>query len=236
MIHERVLLTNIKPIITKNQTFTTLAGKFQSKRQVLLQDIVLPEFKCTAYINSQGCQVFIGPCSYNIILRQDFLQKVQFNINFENETMNCIDTSVPMQSPAFFYDCTWLRDVMFFDNVEVDLFASTITKFTYHPVSISTIISMQKHRSVGHRNMLSVMLNKHTILFDGILKVYPHRLVHLDVIQNATPWHLRAYPISTYSPWSIQGWIITPLWDRCFRNVPSLTMGIPNVYNTKERW
>ena len=44
--------------------------------------------------------------------------------------------------------------------------------------------------------MLSKMLNKHTILFDGILKVYPHRLVHLDIVQNATPQHLRAYPVA----------------------------------------
>ena len=40
------------------------------------------------------------------------------------------------------------------------------------------------------------MLSKHTILFDGILKVYPHRLVHLDIIPNATPCHLRAYPVA----------------------------------------
>ena len=106
LIHQRVLATNVKPIITKNQTFTTLAGRFQSNRQVLLQDSVLSEFRHTAYIDSQACQVFIGPCLYNIILGQDFLQKVQFNINFENNTMNCMDMSVPMRSPEFFYDCT----------------------------------------------------------------------------------------------------------------------------------
>ena len=40
------------------------------------------------------------------------------------------------------------------------------------------------------------MLNKHTVLYDGILKVYPHQLVHLDIIPNATPCHLRAYPVA----------------------------------------
>ena len=154
LIHERVLVTNVKPIITKNQTFTTLAGKFQSNRQILLQDILLPEFKRTAYVNSQACQVFIGPCSYDIVLGQDFLRKVQFNINFENNTMNCMDTSIPMRSPEFFYDRTRLRDIMFFDDVEVDSFASTITKSTYHQVNISTIIDKQKHLSVEDRNTL----------------------------------------------------------------------------------
>ena len=40
------------------------------------------------------------------------------------------------------------------------------------------------------------MLNKHTILFDGMLKVYPHQLIHLDTIPNATPRHLRAYLVA----------------------------------------
>ena len=196
LIHERVLVTNVNPIITINQTFTTLAGKFQSNRQILLQDIVLPEFKRTACVNSQACQVFIGPCSYDIILGRDFLRKVQFNINFENNSMNCMDTSVPMGSPEFFYDCTRLRDIMFFDDVEVDSFASTITKSTFHPVNISTIIDKQTHLSVEDRNKLSVMLNIHTILFDGILKVYPPSLVRLDIQPNVTPWHLHAYLVA----------------------------------------
>jgi hypothetical protein len=73
LIHERVLMTGVTPFISTNQIFTTLAGEFQSNKQVLLQDIVLPEFKRTAYIQSHACQVFIGPCSYDIILGRDFL-------------------------------------------------------------------------------------------------------------------------------------------------------------------
>ena len=73
LVHKHVLLTEVKPFISNKQTFTTLAGEFQSNRQVVLQDIVLPEFKCTAYIDNHTCQVFLGPCSYNIILGCDFL-------------------------------------------------------------------------------------------------------------------------------------------------------------------
>ena len=90
--------------------------------------------------------------------------------------MNCMDMSVLMQSSDFFSDCTRLRNIMFSDDVEVDSFASTITKSTYHPVSISTIVDTPKHLSVEDREILSTILSKHTILFYGILKVYPHRL------------------------------------------------------------
>ena len=85
---------------------------------------------------------------------------------------------------------------MFVDDMEVDSFASMITKSKYQPVSISTLVDAQKHLSVEDKNTLSVMLSKHTILFDDILKVYPHRLVHLDVIQNATPRYKLAYPVA----------------------------------------
>jgi hypothetical protein len=122
-IHERVLSTEVTPSISTNRIFTTLAGEFQSNRQVLLQDIVLPEFKCTAYIINHVFQVFIGPCAYDIILGRNFLRKIHFHINFNNNTMNCVDISVPMQSSDFFSDSTCLCDIKFFDDVEVDSFA-----------------------------------------------------------------------------------------------------------------
>ena len=44
------------------------------------------------------------------------------------------------------------------------------------------------------------MLSKHMVLFDGILNVYPHRLVHLDIFQNVTPCHLHTYPWTHIHP------------------------------------
>ena len=83
--------------------------------------------------------------------------------------MNCMDISVPMLSSDFFSDHTRLRDIMFSDDVEVDSFASTLTKFTHHPAFISTIVDMQKNLYVEDREILSTMLKKNTVLFDGIL-------------------------------------------------------------------
>jgi hypothetical protein len=71
------------PLIGTIQNFTILAGEFQSNCQVLLEEIVLPEFKRAAYIDSQQCQVFTGPCSYDIILGCNFLCKIHFHIDFQ---------------------------------------------------------------------------------------------------------------------------------------------------------
>jgi hypothetical protein len=71
-----------------------------------------------------------------------------------------MDMSVPMRAPDFFTNRSRLRDIIFFDDVEVDPFSSTITKSTYHPVSISTIVDTQTHISVEDRKILYTMLNK----------------------------------------------------------------------------
>ena len=37
---------------------------------------------------------------------------------------------------------------------------------------------------------------KYQTLFDGKLKVYPHKQVHLELLSNAVPRHQRAYPVA----------------------------------------
>ena len=118
-IHKHVLLTEVASSISTNQIFTSLAGEFHSDRQVLLQVTVLLEFIHTACVESHTCQVLIGPCSYDNILGWDFLQKVHFHINIENNTVNCMDMSVPMQSTGYISDCAHLHSIIHFDNVEV---------------------------------------------------------------------------------------------------------------------
>ena len=42
-----------------------------------------------------------------------------------------MDMSVSMRSPDFFTDNSRLRDIMFFDDVDVDSYASLIKESTY---------------------------------------------------------------------------------------------------------
>ena len=107
-----------------------------------------------------------------------------------------MDMSVAMHSYEFFTDNTRLQDILFFDDVDVDSYASIIKESTYKSVSIADVIAAQSHLSSEQSQPLSKMLEKHTTLFDGILKKYPHHLVHMDVAPNAIPKHLRAYPVA----------------------------------------
>jgi hypothetical protein len=81
---------------------------------------------------------------------------------------------------------------MLFDDVDVvvDFYESLIKESTYNSVSISDIVVAQIHLLSEECHSLSIILNKHTTLFDGTLRVYPHYLVHLYVIPYAIPRHL----------------------------------------------
>ena len=80
------------------------------------------------------------------------------------------------------------------------------------------------------------MMNTHTILFDSTLKVYLHCLVHLDVIPNAIPRHLRAYPVAQIHLEVFKAELL------CLCNIGVLeicgafSMGILDLYYTKKGW
>ena len=98
-----------------------------------------------------------------------------------------MDMSVAMRSSEFFTDNTCLQDILFFDDVYVDSYASIIKESTYKSVSIADVIAALSHLLLEQAQLPCKILEKHTTLFDGILKVYPHHLVHLDIAPNAIP-------------------------------------------------
>jgi hypothetical protein len=120
--------------------------------------------KHTTYIDSQQHQVFTGPCCYDIILGCDFLCKVHFHIDFQNNTISCMDMSFTMHNPDFFTDSTCLQDVMFFEDAEVDSHASLIKESTYKLVSISFVSGA----FVFHRDMILLIFPLLQILINYI--------------------------------------------------------------------
>ena len=110
--------------------------------------------------------------------------------------MNCMDMSVPMHNPDFFTNNTQLCDIIIFDDIEVNSFASHIKECKYKSISISDVVNAQSHLTSDQCATLSTMLAKHDTLFDGILKVYPQHLIHLDISLHAIPCHLCAYPVA----------------------------------------
>ena len=58
------------------------------------------------------------------------------------------------------------------------------------------MVDKQIHLKTIQRSCLRSILVKYQTLFDGKLKVYPHKQVHLELLSNAVPRHQRAYPVA----------------------------------------
>ena len=107
-----------------------------------------------------------------------------------------MDITIPMRPSNFFDDTIRLRDVLAFENDDFDSDATAITLSNYKATSIFDIVQKQLHLSSQNRDQLFSMLNRHSRLFDGVLKVYLHSLIHLDLLSNAIPTHQRAYSVA----------------------------------------
>ena len=196
LVHAQALTNSVIPTQSNTQTFTTIAGQFESKQHVLFQNIVLPEFKQTAKIDSHSCQVFHGPCAYDIIIGHDLMRKIHFKINFDNNTIEYMDITIPMHPSNFFDETIRLHDVLSFENDDFDVYATAITISNYKATSIIDIVQKQLHLSLQNPNQLFLVLSRHSRLFNSVLKVFPCRLIHLDLLPNAIPTHQHAYSVA----------------------------------------
>ena len=63
-------------------------------------------------------------------------------------------------------------------------------------MNVNNVSSQQKHLTIDQQRELGKVLGKYTKLFDGTLRVYPHRKIHIDVEDNAVPKYSRPYAVA----------------------------------------
>ena len=94
---------------------------------------------------------------------------------------------------------TWMqyqKDILFdeiegiladnLDELEFEAFASEIAGRKYHAVSTDKVVVQQDHLTPEKKDLLQLVLDKHTVLFDGKLGCYTGDKVHLELIDNYT--------------------------------------------------
>ena len=67
MIHRRSLPNGLNPMrLDKKMIMTTVAGVYESRGEVLLQNIRLPELNKNIIVNNQTALVFDSDCRYDV--------------------------------------------------------------------------------------------------------------------------------------------------------------------------
>ena len=59
----------------------------------------------------------------------------------------------------------------------------------------SEVINQLDHLTFEQKEDLKKVLEEHTKLFDGTLRVYPHRKFHIDLVPGAIAKHAKTYPV-----------------------------------------
>ena len=81
-------------------------------------------------------------------------------------------------------------------NVQIALVHTQIQESKYEQVPVREVASQQKHLTIEQREDLVQILERYPKLFSGKLGCYPHRKIHLDLLDNVQPIHLRSYSVA----------------------------------------
>ena len=85
MIHRNALPKGVNPMaLDKRARMNTLAGTYESGGEVLLKNLRLPEFDKSRNIENQRALVFNANCRYDVILGNDFINRVGIDIRGSN--------------------------------------------------------------------------------------------------------------------------------------------------------
>jgi len=88
MIHRSALPKGVNPmVLDKRARMNTLAGTYESGGEVVLKGLRLPEFDKNRNIEEQRALVFDANCWYDVILGNDFINKVGIDIKGSNATV-----------------------------------------------------------------------------------------------------------------------------------------------------
>ena len=88
MINRSALPRGVNPmVLDKRARMTTLAGTYESGGEVMLKGLRLPEFDKSRNIEEQRALVFDAPCRYDVILGNDFINRVGIDIKGSNTTV-----------------------------------------------------------------------------------------------------------------------------------------------------
>ena len=185
---------------------STLAGKLQAQEVVTMRDIRLPEFDKNRRIDQQKCLVFDNDnCNYDIILGTNFLSKAGIKLNYEDETMEWFDTTLPLRPTGVGLKAEDFDAMVdsFHIQVENELFgedwlqsfAIAMLDAKYEFTQVRDVVDQLSHLNMHQKADLLQVLQKHQKMFDGTLGVYPHKKFHIDIDPDAKPVHARAYPV-----------------------------------------
>ena len=177
-------------------SFSTAAGKADIIGMVYLHDVILPEFSYSRRVSKVKCYVFANDSvPHDIIYGRSFLNQVKIDVCSSDLTCRWHGLSIPFHPPHFLHSNDSVRNILTLPPARVEsLIESNATQVTHTKstqISVEDVVKSQTHLSNVQQDKLLQVLKKYDKLFDGSPGCYPKRTFHIDLMDNAVPYHCK---------------------------------------------
>ena len=186
------LVKNLKTKSAPAFQWNTAAGVVTTNKRTKI-NFNLPEF-FEGRVIEWPAHICKNTTRYDMILGRDLLEELGMDISFSKHTVTWDSVSVPMKD----VDCTIESDFYVQDAQSLDQETKRITSILdakYAPANLHEVVNNCNNLSKEEQTELYALLNKHKSLFDGTLGTWENEELDIELRQNVSPYHARAYPI-----------------------------------------
>jgi hypothetical protein len=196
IIKKSTLPKNVELFSTGTQNFTTAAGSLMSYQIVFLHDVVLPEFSYSRRVKTVKVFVFDNDAvQYDIFFGRSFLNTCRIDVLSSSLTCQWYSDTIPFHDAGFFANNDRIRSLLSIPPARVQQMEShqivAVTETKETRITVEEVISQQDHLSEEQKMQLLGVMNNHQILFDGKLGTYPKRKFHIELKDDAVPYHCK---------------------------------------------
>ena len=194
-VKQQILPAGATPRLHREELLaTTLSGESRTNRSVELRNIIFPEF--TRSLRLEKCEMWVfdsASVRYDAIIGRDLLQELKMDICYSDNTMKMEGRRVLMkmkgERPSFYIDNDH-------SDEELDeMYAGEIKEAKYEKVGLDEVIEQQKHLNLSQKMQLRAVFKGFETLFDGKLKKYLGKKIHLELKDDAKPVHCKPFPV-----------------------------------------
>ena len=195
-IHRRALPKNCVPTRIKPTEVLGYGGISIMNEAVKLSNSMLAEFSKSFKIDEIKCFVTESPSRYDLILGRDFIRPQEMELDFKELKIKWMGIDIDMKSTRYWNKVENIS-LLWEDDLFDDIFENftTILPAKYDEVTPQEVAAKQTHLTLSQQEELATMLSQFPRLFDGKLKHYPHKKVHLHLKPDAKPYQSRPYAV-----------------------------------------
>ena len=177
---------------SNNVVWTTPAGELTTSGKCKAQ-FTLPELHDNRLIE-YDLHITPNMGAYDMILGRDILSDLKINLQFSDNTVVWDQSSIPMKDPHSVEQEVYHIDDPASVNEATERLKS-ILDAKYEKADLQKIADDALYLTEEERGKLHALLEQYETLFDGTLGQWSGPDYEVELREDATPYHAKAYPI-----------------------------------------